>query len=546
MKHKVLSTISLGVALLFSSCNDYLDMTPTNAPSDKVVWVNVTNAELAVNNFYHYINDLGAFGQQQSTAGMTEGFTDILKYGSMTYNAYMYIPNELAYGGSVLTPSYVSVYLGGWSTRYIWIRSINQGLANLDKYGGSIAENDRLRLEAEMRFFRAMLYHDLIKRYKEVILYDKDLSQISINKAVSTEKEGWDMVEADLLFAANNLPLKETANGRVTSGAAWAFMSRAMLYAENWEAVKKAALEVEKMGYGLTSEYTDAFTSNSKESILEYNYDKSGLTHSFDNYYSPAADEGNVLTGGYGTPTQEMVESFELATGGFADWSAWHNPAGSYETPPYQDLEPRFHATILYNGASWKGRKVEPFIDGVDGWATWRIDPVPSGRTTTGYYLKKLLREEHDFEKMQQSTQPWIAIRYAEVLLNYAEACYKTTDATNANAAVRKIRERVGLPYKDLVGDNLIKAIRQERKVELAYEGLYYWDMRRWGLAETAFTKMRVHGFKIEDNGDGTFKYTYVDCDGQDRNFPKKMYRIPLPQSELEANSLVQQYPEWR
>lgn len=546
MKYKVLSAISLGVALLFPSCSDYLDMTPTDGASDKVIWSNVMNAELAINNFYHYISDLGTFGEQQSSAGMTEGFTDIFKYGSMTYNAYMYIPNELAYGGTVLTPNYVSTYLGGWSDRYKWLRYINQGLAYLDKYGSGISETDKLRLEAEMRFFRAMVYHDLIKRYKDVILYDKDLSQIAIDKALNSEKEGWDMVEADLMFAAKNLPVSKSANGRISSGAAWAFMTRSMLYAERWDAVKTAALEVEKMGYELTPQYKDAFTSNSVEAILQYSYDKAGMTQGFDNYYSPKGDAGNVLSGGYGTPTQEMVESFELVTGGFPDWTPWHNLSGTYETPPYDQLEPRFHATVLYNGSSWKGRSIEPYIGGKDGWAAWRTDPVPDGRTTTGYYLRKLVDEKHNFDEIQGGTQPWIAIRFAEVLLNYAEACYRTNDPINANAAVRRIRTRVALPYKDLTGDNLMKAIRQERKVELAYEGLYYWDMRRWGLAETAFTGLRVHGLKIENNGDGTFKYTYVDCDGQSRNFPKKMYRIPLPQDELQANSLVKQYPEWQ
>jgi hypothetical protein len=138
-----------------------------------------------------------------------------------------------------------------------------------------------------------------------------------------------------------------------------------------------------------------------------------------------------------------------------------------------------------------------------------------------------------------------MALRLAEVLLNYAEACYKNNAPALANDAVRKVRARVGLPYTDKSGEDLMAQIRQERKVELAYEGQYYWDMKRWGLAQTAFTGTRVHGLKIEKNGSGQFVYTYVDCDKQDRNFPAKMYRIPLPVSEITNNTAITQFPEW-
>ena len=90
------------------------------------------------------------------------------------------------------------------------------------------------------------------------------------------------------------------------------------------------------------------------------------------------------------------------------------------------------------------------------------------------------------------------------------------------------------------------KAIRQERKVELAYEGHYYWDMRRWKLSATAFTGIRLHGMKIEKNANGSFTYIYTECDDKDRNFPTKMYRFPMPQAELDNNGAVTQYAEWQ
>jgi hypothetical protein len=155
--------------------------------------------------------------------------------------------------------------------------------------------------------------------------------------------------------------------------------------------------------------------------------------------------------------------------------------------------------------------------------------------------------ETHNFTSVQASTQPWTEIRYAEVLLNHAEACYHLSGyADKANKDIKDIRNRVGLPYSDKSGEDLMKAIRQERKVELAYEGHYYWDMRRWRLSATAFTGIRLHGLKIEQNANGSFNYIYVECDDKDRNFPTKMYRFPMPQAELDNNGAVTQYAEWQ
>jgi hypothetical protein len=326
-----------------------------------------------------------------------------------------------------------------------------------------------------------------------------------------------------------------------------------MLYAERWADVISAADALEQLGYGLLDDYAKVFTvSGNKESILQYNFSYSdAVYHEFDYYYTPGGDYKLVdqQGGGYGTPTQEMVESYELATGGFPDWTPWHSSTTA--EPPYALLEPRFHATILYNGAPWKKRKIEPYVGGTDGWCTWNKEPQPQGRTTTGYYLRKLVDETHDLSERTQSTQHFVVLRYGEALLNKAEACYRSNDPAGANAAVRAIRARVGLPYSDKSGAALWQAIRQERRVELAFEGLWYWDLRRWEEAAQAYPTglngYQVHGLKIEPTAvEGQFLYTYVSVDDKDRNFPAKMYRFPLPEGELSSNALVEQYPEWR
>lgn len=162
-----------------------------------------------------------------------------------------------------------------------------------------------------------------------------------------------------------------------------------------------------------------------------------------------------------------------------------------------------------------------------------------------------MVDETHDVITYSQGVQPITIIRYAEVLLNKAEALYKTGRESDAERIINNdIRARVGLPGISAEGSDLMAAIRQERKVELAFEGLWYWDLRRWGVAHKAYpeglTGYQVHGLKITKAEDGTFHYSYVSVDDKNRNFPERLYRFPLPSDELNNNGLVSQFPEWK
>ena len=531
------------------SCNGLLDLTPTDRVSAKTMWETTKNAEYSINHLYSYI---WGYNSSPTDAGLTEALTDEFKYTSYNFNAMAYIPSYLSYFESTVTAQTIDVYLGKWGSLYVAIRETNEALSYLKSYG-QMGDEDKTRLEAELKFLRGYFYFELIKRYKDVILYDEHLEEIVKDKAVSPESECWDMVQSDLVFAAGNLPEASLAAGRINRGMAYALMSRAMLYAKRYDAVITAAEAVRDLGYSLEPNYADSFgkslAAGNREAILQYTFDYSnGITHSFDAYYSPGGDFAlNDMKGGaYGVPTQEIVESYELAEGGFPDWSSWHGSTSN--TPPYDKLEPRFKATILYNGSPWKGRKIEPYLGGTDGWAAWKTDKEPKGKTVTGYYLRKLVDESFDVTS-SGSNHPFTFLRYGEVLLNKAEACYRTEDYSGANDAVRQIRARVGLPYSDKSGDALWKAIVQERKVELAFEGLRYWDLRRWEAAAKAYPEglsgYQQHGLRIEPEGDG-FRYTYVSVDERDRNFPERLYRFPMPESELSSNTLVDQYDEWK
>jgi hypothetical protein len=541
--------VTIIMGLSFTSCNDFLDPDPTDRLSEKLFWQNEESTDLYLNSFYPYLSSYGNFGTSQFNNGLlTEGMTDMLKYGS--YSAGVGNANRIVFNPYFVTADQ-SQGLVIWTTSYERIRRVNEFLSSMSKYS-TYNEDTNKRYEAQIRFIRAFLYYQLLLRTNTVIIFDKLPDGNS--KPLSPESDCWDFVEQDLDYAIQNLPVQwdATRSGRITKGAALAMKSRAMLVAKRWEKARAAASEVINLQdngslvYELNKDYKNAFKSyfdnGNKESILEFRYKLPAPYHSFDRDFAPGGDWAN--NGGSACPTQEMVEEYELATGGKADWSKWHSKTA--ETPPYSLLEPRFHASVLYNGASWKNRKIETFVDGKDGYIDYGFQANTNGKTTTGYYLRKYLDESIADISTTYSAQPWIEIRLAEVYLNLAEACAMlgSTYDKDANNAIRTIRERVKLPYTDLTGEELMKAIRHERKVELAYEGFYYWDLRRWRMADSILDGARFHGLKITQSGT-TLTYEYIDCDKEDRKFPERFYNFPIPTTEIANNLAISQINLW-
>ena len=252
MKKKIIHIALLAATVAMAGCNDWLDMSPTDKVSEKIVWSDPTYVTQYINGFYPYISRYGSFETGDSQVGLTEGLTETLKFGSPTPGTNVGFANIIAFAEGGLAAPTAAFHFGAWDETYTRIRRVNEFLYGLKKYGSNFDEATRLRFEAEARFFRGYLYFQLIKRTPEVILYDEDLLKITENKALSTEEEGWDMVEKDLSFAATNLPPKwDNEPGRVTSGAAYAMLSRAMLYAERWESAKAAAEAVFNLDYEL-------------------------------------------------------------------------------------------------------------------------------------------------------------------------------------------------------------------------------------------------------------------------------------------------------
>ena len=544
MKYNIFKIAILSGLISLTACEKMLDTTPTDRINDKVVWENETSIALYINGFYPYIDRYGNFGNSQFSGNLTEGLTETLKYGSYVpgskagdANLYVFMPEMMSATGNLL---------GTWGVTYERIRRVNEFLVGLGKFS-TLSKGKNDLFEGQARFFRAFLYFQLAKRHGGVILYtDMNLQK---DKDRSTAEETWNLISDDLDFAASVLPAKwpDSDQGRVTKGAAFAFKSRAMLYAERWQAAKNAADSVIALNmYELTDNYEDAYAGGNSEAILEYDYLITQPYHTFDKDYATFGEIENQ--GGSGTPTQEMVEAYEKNDGTVMDWSAWHVAGGTTTPPPYADLDPRFHATIIYNGSTWQGKTMENCVDGTNGrYMGYRDEPYTKGRTVTGYYLRKYRDEAHTDLISYNSTHNWVELRLAEVYLNRAEANYHLGAGGAALTDLNLVRTRngFGLPgLSGLSGDALFDAIRHERKIELAYEGHLYWDMRRWKLADTEYNGYRVHGLKITKSAGG-YNYEYVDCDLADRKFLTKTYVFPVPYSELANNSAIDQYDEW-
>jgi hypothetical protein len=256
----------------------------------------------------------------------------------------------------------------------------------------------------------------------------------------------------------------------------------------------------------------------------------------------------NTTTLAEHVPTAELADMYEFKDGTTFAWNSWQ----LNHSDPYIDREPRFHATILYNRSRWENREIQSYVGGTDGYLDFKQAGSTNGHTCTGYYLRKYLQEGNVSFVTEYSYQYDAVLRYAEVLLNKAEA-YAQLDyvryRTQALGALNEVRNRVGLPAKTAADAPNLEAfmalLRKERCVELAGEGFRYWDLRRWKLAEGIINGQNAHGTKITRNGI-TYTYETVDCDGGGtRVFLPKYYYFSLPASEIANNKLCENNLYW-
>lgn len=531
--NKFLVICAAAAGLTLSGCDVDPELT-TQYPED-VAWSNETNLRLNLNGFYSLI------AGYYNAAVSEDACADVVKKGAAHDNENLFI-----YGIMPISPT--QNLFDDWGNRHSWQLTCCRFLKDLDAHRANFSEEVALEAEAEVRFFRALANFDLAKRYGGSFILFKELPEIGQKNNPRCEpEESWDFIAEDLDFAAQYLPGKnEVPLGRITKGAAYGLKARAMLYAKRWKEASDAALKVKELGYSLYKNpsrpdkgYGELFTNRrsqqlpNNESIIEfgYSYDHK-MDYSFDYFFCPPSD------GGYAEacPTENLVSAYQMADGRDFDWN---NP--EMAAHPYQGREPRFYASILYNGCNWKGEPLYTYEGSVDGFA------LGGGTTSTGYYMRKLFDESIPKKLMRTTDLTYYYMRYAEVLLIYAEAMAEQDKLTEALSALNEVRARVDLPAvtaSTKVG--FMKLLRRERMVELAFEGHRFWDIRRWGLGTTLLNDVHMKGIKPIKEGNN-YKYQIVDCDGgKTRVYLEKYNRFPVPLSELQQNLACTQFDEWK
>lgn len=544
MKKIIVRIILVSVPLLsLGACNwinKALDIEPSDRFSVNSIWSSETTADTYLLGLYSFLKENnGNVGCDANLTRVWDAYSDILK--SNSWNQYNHPYNTTFLQGQSSFDGLSAGAFECWQDCYERIRRCNEFLRDVPEYGPRISKDYAATRSGEMRFIRAFIYMKLMAVYGKCVIRDAVDGPEQNDKALASPDEVWDFIETDLRYAAANISEYQTP-GRITRATAWGMLSRAALYAHRWDVAIEAADECKKAGGALDPSYGNVFQNiYSPENLLTFEFRQNKLTHRGDIFFRPLGDGGdNELHPGatvyavFG-PTSELVDSYEMADGTPFSWD-------THGADPYTGREPRFYASILYNGAPWEGRTIETFDGGADKIVEFNISGA-AGSTVTGYYLRKFITENQtDWEKYG-SDHFAIGLRYAEVLLNKAEAYAQNDDYTNANNALTEVRSRVGLPSKPVATnrDDAMAAIKHERMVELAGEGRRFWDLRRWKDAVGVLNKKNLHGCWITKNDDGSFTYKQVSCDGKEKShtFLESYYAFAIPITEISNNALI-------
>ena len=551
---KTILTMGLAAALCGTSCSDVIDLNPGDRFSPATVWSSTTTVDSYVLGLYSIFSSSCEF-YGTGSPNLTDAYSDILKSGS--WDQYNHSYNRSLFQESAFNSTSAGAF-ECWSTHYERIRRENEFLRDAPKYREKFGEKWMDTRIAEVRFCRAYAYYLLCRVYGGVILRTEVDGPEQNDKARSTEADCWDFIIEELKDLAPQLPQgHKTENGdnwddanygRATQQAAYGLLSRVALFAERWDVAAQAARDVEKCGGALDlTGYANVFNGDlksNKEILFGVDFEQDVITHRYDAYVRPSGDAKALGTSALYSvffPTSELADSYEMADGTPFSWE-------THGSDPYTGREPRFYATILYNGASWMGRTIESYVGGADGFKEYE-NSKSANTTVTGYYLRKYLKDGDKSWITAYSAQTCILIRYAEVLLNKAEALAELSwdqNSVEALQALNDVRGRVGLPSRQTASkEEFMEFVRHERMVELAGEGFRYWDLRRWRLAEEVINGKNVHGVKITKTDSG-FNYEHVDADnGNKRIFYDRYYHFDIPESERSKNPLCDNNQGW-
>ena len=528
------------VAILALNSCDVLDMKPLDKVSDTDVWEDSALIELYVNASYNSINH--EFSQHMLSDASDETYCIhnwanfwVIQKGEMTSDNVTSISEKINY----------------WKSAYSNIRTINVFFDRIDD--ASVETDLKNRMKGEMKFIRAWIYANLIWRYGDVPLIT---NLFELNQDYKVKRDSYsdcvDFITKELDEAMTWLPAKSSSEtlGRATGDACKALKARVLLYAaseqnnpshskEKWEAAAEATKAVLDAGYSLGNDYQSVFLEDNDEIIFARYFTQANST---DFMLFNGRNGSNGWTGE--NPTQNLVNAYEMTNGELPylneELPLKINPASGYdESNPYAGRDPRLDASILHDGSMWAGRETETWHGGLDSpessIGSWNA-------SKTAYAFKKFMVESiPPSGSSVKPENPWIFFRLAEFYLNYAEIMYELGNEEQAREYVNKVRARqsVNMPPVTASGEKLRDKIRNERRVELAFEGHRFFDVRRWCIADETENRDLL-AMNIQKQADGTKTYEVTML--LKRSFLEQHKLVPIPRTEIDKSegSLVQ------
>ena len=582
--------LALVYALLLAGC-DNLSLEPRDELGSGAVWQDQALTEAYLNDVYSGIG--WGFGDPM-IAGLADEAHNTHGHGDGPVRLSNMTPSDRGlWDWDPNAEEVISKF--NWGQVYGQIRNINIFLREVEASEG-YPESTKEMLLGEAYFLRAFYYHNLLRLYGGVpaiagsFELSGDLEQYQVPR--NTFAETVSFIAADLDSAATRLSPSARREGAATQGAALALKCRVLVHAasdlfaenpsgmpetgytggsqqERWQAAKTACQAVMDLGqYSLepadsSQAYHELFTKGNESGTIWARYftEAGGEVHNHSQWVSP--NGYNSWSGD--TPTQQHVDAYEMADGSEFSWDDAEQAA-----KPYENRDPRFYANILYNSAQWRPRPsgvedLDPRGIIQTGWYEMpgggmrpgldtRESPIQNWNgTATGYNLRKFVDRDINPDT-EQAYNPWPFLRYAEVLLNYAEAAANLGDTEDALQALNQVRARAGMP--DVPPDGgpdrtLMERIQQEREVELAFEEFRYFDVRRWMIAPDVYGNgqgIRITG-RLDPNGemlvDNRYRYEYEVIQVDERQWNDKAYFLPIHLDEINRNPNLVQNPEY-
>lgn len=549
MKNTLVKYSLLLLSVCFMACEkDFLQdgSTTEGNITEEQVWANDTYARGVLNNAYFTIPS--GFDLDGDGAILASGSDEAV---NSNVNSSINIFNNGTW-------SPVRTINNVYSDMYAGLRKVNLFLvkaptAEIVPQDGLTKAADIRRLRGEAFFLRGMFHFELVQRYGAVTLATKVFDRNEdLNLPRNTYQECVSQIVKDCDSAIVMLPTWtqswSTANrGRATKMAAMALKSRILLYAASpqsnpsndvskWQVAASAAKAlIDSNRHSLITSYTNIFNFGAAAYNNEVIFaTQAANRNDIEINNAPISFDG---ARGRTNPTQEFVNAFEMTNGrAITDPASGYNPAN-----PYNLRDPRLALVVNFNGRLFKNRAVETFVGGADG-LNRNINA-----TKTGYYMRKFLSEAVTWNQASNTSarRPWVVFRYAEILLNYAEALNEAQGpVADVYRYINLIRQRagVGMPVlpAGLTKDQMRQRIQNERRVELCFEGHRFYDIRRWKLGEQLLNKP-ITGMNIVKNTNGTFTYTPFVV--EQRVFTEKNYLFPFSQNDINRQPALTQNP---